>query len=228
MTAAVLEPRVPLVVFVTDPAFELARTANVVREAGLALGPGRLLVQLRDKHADEAALLATARVLREVTEEVGARLVVNGPAPVARAARADGVHFPNAGAATTARVADARVLLGAQAFVSTTAHDDDDVRHAVRAGATAVLVSPIFDTPGKGAARGVIALRAARAIVDAARQASPTLVYALGGVSRETVAACAEAGADGVAAIRAVYEEGTLALRALAEPFARGARSRTP
>lgn len=209
-------PRAPVVVLVTDPRYELARTAEVIREASAQLGRGRLLVQLRDKAASDASLLASARSLRAVTREAGALLVINGPLAAAEAVGADGVHFPNAGAGTLARVADARARLGANAFVTTTAHDDDDVRHAVVAGATAVLVSPVFDTPAKGPARGLAALRGARTIVDAARRTPPALVYALGGVTRANVAACREAGADGVAAIRAVYEGDALAL---AGPF---------
>jgi thiamine-phosphate pyrophosphorylase len=207
----------PVVVLVTDPRYDLARTAAVIRACG-AFGPGRLLVQLRDKHATEAALLASAHVLRAVTWEVGARLVINGPvsvsAAVAHAARACGVHLPNEGAATVARVAEARARLGAGALVTTTAHDDDDVRHASVARATAALVSPVFATPEKGAPRGVAALYSARAIVDAARRDPPLLVYALGGVTRDNVGACRAAGADGVAAIRALYEDDVLALAA--------------
>lgn len=215
----------PVVVLITDPRHELARTVAVIREASEALGPARLVVQLRDKQASEASLLASARALRGPTREAGALLVINGSPAIAREAGADGVHFSNEGRGTVARAADARAHLGPDAFVTTTAHDDDDVRHAIVARVTAVLVSPVFATPGKGAPRGVAAVAAARAIVDAARQTPPVLVYALGGVTRTNVAACAEAGADGASAIRALYEGGALALAA---PFARAGRSRMP
>lgn len=215
----------PAVVLVTDPRYDLARTITVIRQASRALAPGMLLVQLRDKQASEAALLASARSLRTVTREAGARLVVNGALEIAHAVGADGVHLPNERAATVARLAEARARLGPHALLTTTAHDDDDVRHAVVAGATAALVSPIFDSPGKGAGRGISAIAEARAIVDAARRTPAMLVYALGGVTGESAAACREAGADGVCAIRAIYEDGAAAL-GLA--FAGAGRSRTP
>lgn len=218
----------PVVVFVTDPRYELAETSRVICEAGAALGPNRLLVQLRDKEASEARLLEAARVLRDATRSASALLAVNGApqvsARVALAVGADGVHLPDSrspgGTTLAARVAEVRALLGQDAFVTTAAHDDDGLREAALAGATAALVSPIFTTPGKGPPRGTVALASARAIVDAARRAPRLLIYALGGVTAANAGACAEAGADGVAAIRALYE-GTSAsdVRSLGEPF---------
>jgi thiamine-phosphate pyrophosphorylase len=201
----------PRVVFITDPRFDLARTARAIRAAAEAVGSQGLVVQLRDKAADAASLVAAARALREVTRDVGALLVVNGPPSIAREVDADGVHVPSVGGVT-----DARELLGDAAFVTTSAHHDDDVRAASAAGATGVLVSPIFATPGKGAPRGLPAITAARAIVDAARRTPPMLVYALGGVTRANAALCRGAGADGVAAIRALYDEPELGPWAMA------------
>jgi thiamine-phosphate pyrophosphorylase len=200
----------PGVVLVTDPLRPLEQTARVVRWAAAALGPGGLLVQLRDKVSDAQTLAVTARALREVTREAQAVFVVNGPAVLARAVAADGVHLPSvgplAGASLLSRVAEVRAVLGAQAFVSAAAHDDDELRAADLAGATAALVSPIFTTPGKGPARGVAAISAARSLVDASRRTPPLLVYALGGVTAENAAACRKAGADAVAVIRALYD----------------------
>lgn len=219
-----------MIVLITDPRYDASHTARVIRATAAALGPGRLLVQLRDKQASVAALLETARVLRAVTREAGARLSVNGPLEVAHAADADGIHFPNQGSGTLARVAAAREALGETAFITTTAHGDDDVRHAASAGASGILVSPIFASPGKGEPRGVAALVAARAIVDATRHAPSvpsrrTLVYALGGIDRVNAAACASAGADGVAAIRALYEDNDAIT--LAAPFLTAAGAAT-
>jgi thiamine-phosphate pyrophosphorylase len=192
----------PRVVFITDPRYDLAHTTAAVRAAARAVGANGLLVQVRDKRGDARELEASARALREVTRGVGALLVVNGAVSIARDVEADGVHVPS-----VRDVTGARTILGAEAFVTTAAHDDDDVRAASTAGATGVLVSPIFATPEKGAPRGVVAIAAARAIVDAARRTPPLLVYALGGVTRANAAACMEAGADGIAAIRALYDE---------------------
>jgi thiamine-phosphate pyrophosphorylase len=191
----------PRVVLVTDPRYTLDHTSRVIRWTAAALGPGRLLVQLRDKTSGEQVLVDAARTLRQVTREAQAVFVVNGSVAVARVVGADGVHLP-----AVASLADARAALGERAFLTTAAHGDDDVRAAVAAGANAALVSPIFTTPGKGPARGVAAIATARAIVDASRRTPSLLVYALGGVTPGNAAACYEAGADGVAVIRALCE----------------------
>lgn len=200
----------PDVVLVTDPRRGIARTIAVVTEAGRHLGPGRLIVQLRDKESVDDVVLLHARSLREATRAVGALLVVNvrlgRSVEVARLCGADGVHVPDASAADVARV---RSALGGGAFVSAAAHDDEAVTRALEAGVTAVLVSPIFEArgPGKAAPRGALAITRARAIVDAARRAPPLLIYALGGIDAANAARCRAAGADGVAAIRAFYDD---------------------
>ena len=208
----------PIVVLVTDPRYDLTQTSTTIREAAAALGGRRVLVQLRDKEATSESLLAQAHALRLVTREVGARLVVNGPLAIARHSGADGVHLPGRRSASTIEraCAAAREHLGHLALVTVAAHDDDDVRNAALAGASAVVVSPIFATPGKGTPRGIAALSTARATADAARHDPPLAIYALGGVTGANAAACIEAGADGVAAIRALYEDGAELLRALA------------
>jgi thiamine-phosphate pyrophosphorylase len=218
VSAASAKEPPPIVVLVTDPRYDLTQTAAVIREAAAALGGHRVLVQLRDKEATSESLLAQAHVLRLATREVGARLVINGWPAIARQSGADGVHLP--GQRTASQIASAcaaaRELLGLHALVTVPAHDDEGVRNAALAGASAVLVSPIFATPGKGAPRGIAALSAARAAADAARHDPPLAVYALGGVTAASAAPCIEAGANGVAAIRALYEDGGELVRALA------------
>lgn len=214
----------PVLTLVTSDAVSFEQLVRVVGIAAGALGAG-LVVQLREKTASREALVASARALRSVLG--AAKLVVNGAdleasLAVARASDAHGVHV-NAAEVARGGVARARIALGARAFVSAATHDDDDVRRAAEEGASAVLVSPIFATPGKGPPRGVGALTSARAVVDAT--SSPPLVFALGGVDAANAAACAAAGADGVAVIRAVVAAAPEAVAgivaALAGPFVR-------
>ena len=177
--------------------------------------PGRLAVQLRDKTAATAELARTAAALRAATSRVGALFVVNAPTRealyVAVDVGADGVHVP----CHTESIAEARRLVGDCRWVSTPAHTDADVTTAALGGATGVLVSPIFATPGKGPARGPEALTRARSL------GHRVLIYALGGVDASCVSACARAGADGVAVIRAMLDAADPAhlARALAAPF---------
>lgn len=190
----------PRVVLVTDRAFGDDVIERCIRAAGAALPAGALSVQLRDGSRLKGSLRLFAGRLRTVTQAVGARLVVNGDARIARDVGADGVHLGR-GAGS---VAEARAILRG-AWVSIAAHSDDDVRRAADEGADAVFVSPVFPTrpPTLQArtkeARGLAAIRAARAL------AGPrTVVFALGGVTADNTQACIRAGAGGVAVLRAL------------------------
>ena len=198
-----MRPFPPRILLVTDPAHDDDAIVRVVEACVAALPPGTFGVQLRDKQRGRASLAAFAARLRTATRPGGvsrAQLVVNGDVEIARDVGADGVHLGT----DAARVEAARRSLGPRAFVSLAAHDDAELRAALDAGASAALVSPIFATPGKGAPRGLDALRSARSIVHGRRGGAAFAIYALGGVDEGNAAACIEAGADGVAIIRAL------------------------
>lgn len=177
------------VLLVTDPRWSDERIVEVTRAAGGALGAA-FAVQVRDRAAPPASL---ARSLRDVTRASGARLYVNRWIDLARAIDADGLH----GAAWE------------RAFTMP-AHDDTELSSAIALGAEAVLVSPIFETPGKGPAKGVGA-------IAHARQLAPrhVRIVALGGITAENAAACRASGADAVAVMRALLDADDPAAAAL-------------
>ena len=156
-----------------------------------------LAVQLRDPELPTRALLALGTRLRQRTRALGAGLVVNDRLDLALALGADGVHLGR----RSIRVADARALLGAGAWISVACHAVEDVVRAASEGADAASLSPIFASPGKGAPLGVGALEDARAAL--ATRGRSLQIIALGGVDSERAPACFAAGADAVAAIRA-------------------------
>ena len=184
--------RTPRVLLITDPAYADDAVVRVVTLAARALPSGAFAVQLRDKGRAGRAPWGTR--LRVVTGELGVPLIINGDAALARAVGADGVHFPSN--AEDSVVEEARDL-----WRSVAAHDDAGVERASLLGVNAVLVSPIFTTPGKGPPRGTKALSRAVALAR-----GELAVIALGGVRVTDVIACYEAGADGVAVIRALLD----------------------
>jgi thiamine-phosphate pyrophosphorylase len=194
----------PRLILITDPSFGDETIVRCVRGAALALPPGALAVQLRDKRRLRPSLRSFAVQLRCVTRSVGAWLIVNGDSIVARDAGADGVHLPSA-TDPAARIQEARASFGRSTWISIAAHSDEDVARAAAAGADAVLVSPVMATraPGAGSPekspRGLAAIRRARALAPPG-----LLIYALGGVTAATAGACAASGAFGVAVIRAL------------------------
>lgn len=174
-----------------------------------AVPRGSTALQLRDRRRTTRALLALAGRMRSLCNGQGAPLYINDRIDIACAVGADGVHLGG----RSVDVADARRLLGPRAFLSIAAHETADIETAVRSGAAAVLVSPIYATPGKSAARGPAF------VTDARAAAANVLVYALGGVDAERAGECAAAGAHGVAAIRSVWIEpgGASAARAMVD-----------
>lgn len=157
----------------------------------------RLSVQLRDPALPVRELVRLGLSLRRLTRDLGARLIVNDRVDVALLVGADGVHLGR----RSMSVGEARALLGPGAWVSTSAHAADDVLLSARAGASAVLLSPIFASPGKGEPLGPPALTGAREALS--REGLSLALFALGGIDVDNAPACFEAGAEGVAAIRA-------------------------
>jgi thiamine-phosphate pyrophosphorylase len=160
--------------------------------AGLLAGGARAL-QLRMKTASPRELLAVAGALREMTDAVGALLLVNDRPDVARAVGADGVHLGQDDLPPAA----ARRVLGARSIIGVSTHDVGQARAAAAAGADYLGVGPIFATATKRAAlapRGVELLRAVRAAVTLP-------LVAIGGITPDTAPAVRAAGADAVAMI---------------------------
>jgi thiamine-phosphate pyrophosphorylase len=180
-----------VIVAITDPRYSLEHTLDVIARVR-AVVPD-VVVQHRDKVSPAAARESAARAI----VATGVRTIINGTADEARRLGAYGVHLsgdrPDIGAA--------RAILGEGAWVSIPAHDDAAIERALVGRATAVLVSPIFATPGKGAPRGLEAISRARAIAgDRVR------IIALGGIDSRRAASCRAAGADGIAVIRAIFD----------------------
>jgi thiamine-phosphate pyrophosphorylase len=195
----------PRLTLVTDDAWDEERILEVVIAVARSHPGGLFAVQLRDRMRSGSERAAWALRLREAARDAGASFVLNGSVELARELGADGVHF--GGRATDEEVASARGV-----WRSLAAHSEEDVVRAVRLGVDAVLVSPIFETPGKGPARGIAALERSAALAR-----GRVAVIALGGVTPDRAAACALAGASGVAVIRALLdaEDVRLAARAL-------------
>jgi thiamine-phosphate pyrophosphorylase len=165
--------------------------ARIAAAAGLGAG-GRFALQLRDPELDGRSLVALAERLR--ARMAGMTLLVNDRVDVAVAVGADGVHLGRRSMAPR----DARRLLGDHALVTVSCHDPAELREAPLDGVDAVVLAPIFASPGKGAALGLRALSQARELLPPA-----IALVALGGVDLERAPGCRAAGADAVAAIRA-------------------------
>jgi thiamine-phosphate pyrophosphorylase len=144
------------------------------------------IIQIREKDLSARELFEfTLAVLEVRANEIHRRLptkiLVNTRADVALATGADGVHLS----------ADAPQEVLPKLLVGRSCHTLADVKAAK---ADFVTYGPVFDTPGKGPAHGLDALKAA------SKLGKP--VYALGGVNWDNADQCMHAGAEGIAGIR--------------------------
>lgn len=162
------------------------------------------IVQIREKALADGALLEVLRRAREVTRRLGAPLVVNDRADLARLAEADYVHVGQ----DDLPVAAARTF-GIGVGQSTHAAAELAATDADYAG-----VGPVFETPTK-AGRPAVGLEYVRYAAAHAR----VPWFAIGGIDEANVAEVVAAGATRIAVVRAIGdaedpEKAAAALRA--------------
>ena len=143
------------------------------------------LIQIRAKDLSARALM---RLVEQAVGIASKRVLVNTRADIAMVCRAGGVHLP-ANSPSPRAIAPPGFLIGASC------HTISDLETSEREGADFAVFGPVFESPGKGSAIGLDALR------EACRSVRMP-VYALGGVTEENAPLCLEAGAYGIAGIR--------------------------
>jgi thiamine-phosphate pyrophosphorylase len=166
--------------------------------AGVVLGAGVDVVQLRDKDAEAVPLLEAAAVLREATERHGALLAVNDRADVALAARADILHLGQG----DLPMEWARRVIGAEMLLGRSTHDLEQARCTIAEGWDYFAVGPVYPTatkPGRPTV-GTALLQAVAAL------APPVPWFAIGGVDRSNLTEVTSAGASRVVVVRAITE----------------------
>jgi len=180
---------------------------------------GAQVLQVRLKGAPASVVLATARLVRELSSPAGVGLVVNDRLDVALAAQADAVHLgqhdlPLSAARAALAPVRGRLLVG----IST--HTPAQAEVAARAGADYLGFGPVFATTTKvnaEPAQGVDAL------AEAVQRAYPVPVVAIGGITPQRAEEVVRTGAAAACAISAVNsaEDVIEAARRIAEAFAR-------
>jgi len=161
-----------------------------VLDAFLAGGAG--LIQVRDKSPSsrDRVTLADAAVAR--ARAAGATLIVNDRADIAKLSGAHGVHVGQ----EDLRVEEVRGILGAEAIVGISTHDERQIDEAAQSPASYIAVGPIYTTATKDTgytARGLALVR------HAASSGKP--VVAIGGITLERAPEVISAGAASVAVI---------------------------
>lgn len=178
---------------IVDPAACGARDPERVAQAILAGGCARL--QLRVKGGSDAGWLALARKLRGRCATAGVPFIVNDRPDLALLVGADGLHLGQ----DDLPIAEARRIVG-DLEIGRSTHDEVQARAAVAEGADLVAFGPVFATRSKEARDPTVGLERLASVC--ATSSRP--VVAIGGLTLETAARVAGAGASFGAAIGAV------------------------
>ena len=160
-----------------------------------AVVSGIALVQLRAKTLDAKAYRRLAGEACAVCHRYDARLILNGGFDEPGDVDADGLHLPSARLMTCESRPLARSTL-----VSAACHSREQLLHAQRIGVDFVTLSPVLPTtshPGEPAL-GWPAFRTLAAEVSLP-------VYALGGMTHDSLSTARTHGAHGVAGISAFW-----------------------
>lgn len=168
------------------------RLRALVRELGDA---GVEILQYRNKQDDDVLV---AEDLLAMREEAGAmRLILNDRVALVAAARWDGVHVGQ----NDLTPAEARQILGRNATVGVSTHNDAQVIVADREPVDYIAIGPVFATGSKADTSPVIGLEG----VTRARALTGRPLVAIGGITRDRAPAVYDAGADAVAVIAAIF-----------------------
>ncbi len=162
-----------------------------------ALRGGVDVVQLRDKHASDATLVAAGRELRAACARAGALFILNDRPELALECGADGVHLGQ----DDTRVDDVRRHVGDRLVIGVSTHSVDQVAAAERSFADYLGVGPVFETPTKPG-RPAVGLD----LVEHAARVASKPWFAIGGIDTANAAAVAAAGARRLAVVRAIRD----------------------
>ncbi len=176
---------------ITDPGAPL----SVLDQALAAAQGGAWAVQLRDKQAGDAELIALARAMKDRLHPLGVKLIVNDRLAVALAADADGLHIGQG----DGDPAQARAQLGADKLLGLSIEALDQCAH-IPPGVGHIGAGPVRATATKPDHAAPIGFDGLAAIV--ARAGLPC--FAIGGIGRGDARAVKATGAVGMAVVSAV------------------------
>ena len=161
-----------------------------------ALDGGLTLLQYRDKSNDENRRLREAETLKTLCDRYKAHLIINDDAELA-ARLGVGVHLGQ----TDGPLTPARALLGRQAIIGSTCHDQIDLaEQAAKEGATYVAFGRFFTSSTKpGAAPEPLE------VIDQARTRLNLPICVIGGITLHNAAPLVERGADLLAVVHGLF-----------------------
>ena len=179
---------------VTDRAWVGRQTLPQQVEA--ALKGGATCVQLREKHLDDADMLAEAKTISALCRAYHVPFILNDNVPLAKLCGADGVHVGQ----DDLSAAEARRLLGPDKIIGVSAQTVEQAILAEQRGADYLGVGAMYPTGTKKDATAVTP-----EALSAICQAVDIPVVAIGGINKDRIEPLKGTGVDGVAVVSAIF-----------------------
>ena len=155
------------------------------------------VVQLRDKRLEAPMLVERGRIAARVCADHGVPFIINDRPDLALEVEADGVHLGQDDASPTV----ARRILGAAAIVGLSTHAPAELEASRFEAVDYVSAGPVTPTPTKPGRPGTGLQYVSFAVANARHP-----VFVTGGVTPETVASLAAAGARHFVVVRYLTE----------------------
>ena len=179
---------------VTDAA--LCAKTGLIDTVVAAVRGGVTMVQLRDKTASDAELIAQARQLMTALHGTGVPLIINDRLNVAIAAEADGLHIGQG----DGDVSEARRQLRADAILGLSVENSTQLAALDPEGLDYIGIGPVFATASKQDHAPPLGLEGLSELVAS----SPLPSVAIGGLNASHAEAIRQSGANGLAVISAI------------------------
>lgn len=160
------------------------------------------LIQLREKKLPARLLFELAVEAAAITRGSATRLLVNGRADIAVAAKADGVHL----AATSLPCDVIRKAFPKDLIIGVSTHTLEEAQTAAAQGADFAVFGPVFRTTGKGEPQGLDSLS------HICLKLRPFPIIGIGGIDASNCGSVVAAEASGIAAIRSLADPEHLAI----------------
>lgn len=194
----VASPRPPCRLYlITPPA--LPDLAGFVRTLEEVLDAGDVAaLQIRLKDVGDAEILAAVAAILPVAQARDVAVILNDRPDLARESGCDGVHLGQ----SDMPLKDARRIIGSDAMIGVTCHDSRELAmDAAEAGADYVAFGAFYPTTTKATTH-----RPEPEILTIWQETVEVPCVAIGGITIETAAVLARAGADFVAVSGAVWK----------------------
>ena len=181
-----------LYVILTQPRLPHAKIAEICVKAGVKM------LQLREKHLSDQALLSLGKEIKRITKGSSTKFIINDRVDLAFLMDADGVHLGQ----DDLCIADARKIVGSDIIIGRSTHSIEQANAAIAEGADYIGFGPVYETPTKAVPDPTVGL----ALLKKAIHTSPVPVVAIGGIFPKTLDSVISTGAQNFAVVRYLME----------------------